>query len=147
MTLCGSRPSSSRVAAAPQNKIALPGRRSLLQANSAQPLAVQLVKAFVKSGLQSPQLQGALGGLTAIFGSTDAIVDLVVDILNAIRSEQGAGAGGAAWGWRLAVVVAVRLGLWRCGATRVPPCPRQQALRRRPRTSLRARSTTIPQRA
>mgnify|MGYP001806741969 CR=1 FL=1 len=61
------------------------GGRRLLAANSAEPLAVQLVKAFIKSGLQAPALQGALGDLTPIFGDVDAIVDLVVDLWNSIR--------------------------------------------------------------
>ncbi|KAG2485621.1 hypothetical protein HYH03_015684 [Edaphochlamys debaryana] len=60
------------------------GRR-LLAANSAEPLAVQLLKAFVKQGLTSPALAGALGDLTPIFKSVDTIVDLVVDLYEALR--------------------------------------------------------------
>ncbi|KXZ54230.1 hypothetical protein GPECTOR_5g321 [Gonium pectorale] len=68
-----------------QGKIGAPGRR-LLAANSAEPLAVQLLKAFIKSGLQSPVLQGALGDLSSIWTNIDDIVDLVVDVFNSVRS-------------------------------------------------------------
>ncbi|KXZ47872.1 hypothetical protein GPECTOR_32g485 [Gonium pectorale] len=60
------------------------GRR-LLAASSDQPLAVDLAKAFIRSGLQAPELQGALGNLEPLWPQLDDLVDLVYDIFDAVR--------------------------------------------------------------
>lgn len=62
------------------------GRRALLQSSSSnQPLPSQVLAAFIKSGLQSPTLQGALGDLTPIFSDIDNIASLAVDTYFAIK--------------------------------------------------------------
>ncbi|KAG2448005.1 hypothetical protein HYH02_007033 [Chlamydomonas schloesseri] len=56
------------------------------RSSSNQPLPEQLLAAFVRAGLQAPELQGALGGLSAVYGNDlDELVQLVVDLYVAIR--------------------------------------------------------------
>ena len=53
---------------------------------SNQPLPEQLLAAFLTAGLQAPELQGALGGLSSMYGDDlDQLVQLVVDVYVAVR--------------------------------------------------------------
>ncbi|KAG2485620.1 hypothetical protein HYH03_015683 [Edaphochlamys debaryana] len=69
-----------------QDKVgATSGHRRLLQANPNDPVFAQALRGFIKSGLTSPTLAGALGDLTPIYNDVDTIVDLVVDLFYSLR--------------------------------------------------------------
>ncbi|KAG2494609.1 hypothetical protein HYH03_007374 [Edaphochlamys debaryana] len=67
----------------------LTARRMLQEGAAGSPAAAQMMRAFIKAGLQAPELAPVSASLTPTYNDIDALVDLVVDMYASVSALLG----------------------------------------------------------